>query len=103
MPDPVTRAVQILNEALERDPDAITELINLRVDCNAKLAAHPTVQAGVYDGRERIGVLGLINGVLATTATGVIGAKGPQAASGGGFLRVERFVDLRSGKTDFLA
>ena len=41
MPDPVTHAVNVLNDVLERDPEAITRLINLRVDCNDRLAAHP--------------------------------------------------------------
>ena len=35
--DPVTRAIAVLNDALDRDPKAITQLVNLRVDCNIQL------------------------------------------------------------------
>ena len=47
MPNPVARAVRVLNDALKRDPDAITELVNLRVPCNDRLAAHPTIRIAV--------------------------------------------------------
>ena len=44
MRDAVAHAITVLNEALERDPEAISCLINLRVDCNDRLAAHQTIQ-----------------------------------------------------------
>ena len=33
MSDPISEAVDLLNDVLERDPEAI-RLINMRVDCN---------------------------------------------------------------------
>lgn len=103
MDDSVTRAVEVLNEALERDPEAITQLVNMRVDCNDELAAHPTIQTGFYEGVHRVGVLGLLNGALGTSPSGVIGAKGQMDAETGRFLRLKRFVDLRLKRVDELA
>ena len=50
MADAVTKALQVLNEALQLDPEAVTRLVNLRVECNPGLAAHQTIQVGAYDG-----------------------------------------------------
>lgn len=103
MTDPITKAVAVLNEALELDAEAITDLVNMRVACNARLAAHRTIQTGVYAGARRIGILGLLNGALGDSPSGVIGAKGPMAADTGHFYSIERFVDLREEKLDTLA
>ncbi|HEB79123.1 MAG TPA: hypothetical protein ENI79_01435 [Rhodospirillales bacterium] len=103
MSDNVTRAVRVLNEALEQDPGAIVKLINLRVDCNNVLAAHPTIKAGVYEDVFRIGVLGLLNGVLSETPGGVIGAEGRVDEKTGRFTRIKRFVDLRKDRIDEMA
>ena len=103
MSDAVTRALEVLNDALKRDPEAITQLVNLRVPCNSELAAHPLVQVADYEGVTRIGVLGLINGALGDSPTGVIGAKGTLDGATGRFLRVRRFVDLRLEKVDVIA
>ncbi len=103
MSDAVSRAIVVLNDALARDPEAITQLVNLRIPCNAELAAHPLVQVAAYDGETRIGVLGLINGALGSSPSGVIGAKGTLEEATGRFLRVRRFVDLRNEKVDVIA
>jgi hypothetical protein len=103
MSDSIVKALQVLNEALEHDPRAITELVNLRVDCNKALTNHPTIQVGLYDSVAKVGVLGLINGVLGDSPSGVIGAKGPIDVVTGRFLRVRKFVDLRIEKTDVIA
>lgn len=53
--------VSVLNRALEKDPGAINELIRSRVSCNKVLADDPLV-----DGDPPVlGLLGVINGVLA--------------------------------------
>jgi hypothetical protein len=101
--DPVTKALQVLNEALQLDPEAVTRLVNLRVECNPGLAAHPTIQVGAYEGIAKIGVLGLINGVIGDSPTGVIGAKGRFDHATGQFTRVRAFVDLRDEKVDVIA
>ena len=103
MDDPITRAIEVLNDALARDPDAITRLVNMRVDCNEALSAHPTIQIGVYGGVHRVGVLGLINGALGDSPSGVIGAQGRMDGETGRFLKVRRFVDLRLEKVDVIA
>ncbi len=103
MTDPITKAVQVLNDALKLDRQAITDLVNMRVECNNELARHPTIQTGVYGGAKRIGILGLLNGALGDSPSGVIGAQGSMAADTGHFYEIERFVDLRAEKLDTLA
>lgn len=103
MADPVKQAVKILNEVLDTDPEAITQLINMRVECSESLSSHQTIQVGVYDGVYKVGVLGLLNGALGDSPSGVIGAKGPMEGETGRFLRIKRFVDLRDEIVDMLA
>ena len=102
MDDAVIRALTVLNDALARDPDAITQLVNMRVDCNAALAAHPLIQTGVYEGTHRVGILGLLNAALGDSPSGVIGARRALDLSSGQFLRIKEFVDLRNGRVDVL-
>ena len=102
--DAVTHAVAVLNEALERDPEAVSRLINVRVDCNDRMAAHPTIQVADYGGGvHKVGILGLLNAALADSPSGVIGAKGQVNAETGQFVRIKQFVDLRTVKLDELA
>lgn len=102
MEDAVTRAVAVLNEALARDPEAITRLVNMRVECNDRLASHPLIRTGVYGGVSRVGVLGLLNAALADSPSGVVGARGTTDSASGLFLRVKEFVDLRTQRLDVL-
>jgi len=96
-PDPnVQRALDILNDALERDPNALTQLVNARVTCTERLAKHKSVQTGVYDDTHKIGVLGLINGILGYKRGG-IGAEGDIDTRTGRFSRVRRFVHTKAG------
>lgn len=101
MADSVTKAVDVLNEALNRDPAAVTELVNMRVPCNKALSDHPTIHTTVMDGTFRVGVLGLLNGALGDSPSGVIGAEGKMSESGT-FIQIRRFVDLRLEKLDIL-
>ena len=103
MPDPITRALKVLNEALERDAEAMTRLVNLRVECSERLSAHPTIQVGLYGGVYRLGVLGLVNGILGAGPSGAIGAKGRRDSRTGLLNKIHKFVDLRKEKTDLLA
>jgi len=103
MTDAVEQAVKILNEALERDPEAIVHLMNLRVPCNERLAGHATIQAtGTTEGY-RLGILGLLNGILTGGTTSTIGAQGTVETDSGRFRRITRFVDLRADSLDVLA
>ena len=45
----VDHAIDILNEALSLDPQAIKDLVNARVACNEAMADHPTIQVGIFD------------------------------------------------------
>ncbi|NKB44220.1 MAG: hypothetical protein GKS03_08055 [Alphaproteobacteria bacterium] len=96
-PDPnVQKALDILNDALTRDPVAITQLVNARVSCNEKLTKHKTVQTGVYSGDYKVGVLGLINGILGYKLGG-IGAESDVDPKTGRLVRVRRFVHTKAG------
>jgi hypothetical protein len=103
MRDAVADAITVLNEVLERDPEAISRLINLRVDCNDRLTAHQTIQVAYFGRIHKRGVLGLLNAALADSPSGVIGAKGRVNTDTGFFVRISQFVDLRTGKLDELA
>ena len=102
MSDLILKAIEILNDALERDPVAITQLVNLRVDCNPQLVNHPTIQSSVYHATSKVGVLGLINGIVGNSPSGVIGAEGSIEGNTGQFTVIRQFVDLRNDKTDII-
>ncbi|MBT3990428.1 MAG: hypothetical protein HON14_04925 [Rhodospirillaceae bacterium] len=103
MADPILKAIDVLNDALKRDPVALTQLVNLRVDCNAELVRHPTIQSADYHGVAKVGVLGLINGIIGNSPSGVIGAEGSIDRDTGQFTVIRKFVDLRNEKTDIIA
>jgi len=92
----IERALTILNEGLRRDPDAMMKLVNARIDCNRDLAHHPALQVGVYQDSYKIGVLGVINGLLGYSKGG-IGAEGDVDPATGRFLRIRRFVYSDTG------
>ena len=59
-------AIEVLNSALNADPEAINVLISTRIACNMKMGQEPFVQVGTdkeFQGN-LLGALGLINGVL---------------------------------------
>ena len=103
MSDPISEAVELLNDLLERDPDAITRLINIRVNCNENLANHATAKVQKFGDIYRIGALGLLNGALGGSPSGDIGAKGSINGDTGNFIRIKKFVDLRAERLDILA
>ena len=62
-------AIDYLNSLLEADREAVSNLVENRVQCNNDLANHPTceVKQGCYgiNGSEYyVGMLGVINGLL---------------------------------------
>ena len=78
------RAIELLNEFLLRDPDAVSDLFRYRVCCNAELAAIPTIQvsygpateeesgASALDvGKTSLGLLGLLNGLFGVDDRGL--------------------------------
>ena len=102
MNDQITKAIDVLNDALSRDPEAMTRLVNLRVPCRKELGSHPAIRIQRLGDEHRVGVLGLINGIFGDWPSGAIGAEGPLDESGH-FIRIKRFVDLRDGRLDVLA
>ena len=60
----LAKAVDVLNEALAADPQAINALMRLSVQCNATLARHPSVQVGAHQHDFELRPLGLINGLF---------------------------------------
>lgn len=61
----VDQALEVLNRAVESDPEAIKNLIETRIPCNDKLSADPEIQVGIYHiGKPTVGVLGLLNGLF---------------------------------------
>lgn len=68
----VNEVLEVLNSAIEDDRDAIQRLIDSRVECNEKLAHHPTIQVGNYfeKGKFHVGFLGILNGLFGISETG---------------------------------
>lgn len=63
------RCVELLNEMIESDPEAVSGLCSARIPCNEALADHPTVQVGPCPSCsddpqvDRVGLLGVLNGI----------------------------------------
>lgn len=55
----VNKAVDILNELLILDPDAITTLAAIRVACSNRFATDSTAMCGKIDGVIRVGMIGV--------------------------------------------
>lgn len=80
----VDDAIQLLNDAVAADKDAVQKLIDYRVPCNSKLVAHPTIQINVTLHKNSamgksetllpfyysVGLLGLMNGLFGTDDKG---------------------------------
>lgn len=90
------RFAAFLNGLLEVDRHAVTELIEHRVKCNHRMKTHPTVQVVVDQDIPRVGMLGILNGMLGIDESGT----GPLVArfDDDGKL-VEFFVRERTGET----
>ncbi|HEV8702573.1 MAG TPA: hypothetical protein VGV60_14970 [Candidatus Polarisedimenticolia bacterium] len=85
-PDPRSRmvfaqdVVDLLNDASTKDAKAVRALIAARVECNAALGEHPTIQTGKIGGRRlsrstgvggyEVGLLGILNGIFGTFDNG---------------------------------
>lgn len=62
------RIVELMNEALELDPDAVTALRSHYVPCNVALTGHESIQVGLVPGDHpergyQVGLLGILNGI----------------------------------------
>jgi hypothetical protein len=65
------RIVNLLNELIKLDQDAISNLVSARVACNEAMSNHPTVQVWSHGyGEFTIGLMGLLNGLVPTRPDG---------------------------------
>ena len=57
--------LRVMNEALDADPEAITKLVEKRVECNQKLVEHPTIRCAKSHPFQShtIGLMGILNGI----------------------------------------
>lgn len=70
-------AVDILNELLVVDKNAVSTMVMSRVVCNKLLAAHPTVQVFVGGGATSVSMLGILNGMFGVYDDGPKKGHGP--------------------------
>ncbi|WP_440530337.1 3'-5' exonuclease [Serratia nevei] len=59
------KAVDILNGLFQVDPDAITALVDNRVKCSEYFAKKTAATVGIYDSAYIIGMIGVINALIA--------------------------------------
>jgi hypothetical protein len=65
MEDIVKNAVRVLNEFLEKDPEACNQLYSYKTPANKVLLDHPTIQVDVIsDTKFKVGFLGVLNGII---------------------------------------
>ena len=62
--------IERLNEITKHDAVALGKLIGARVECNKHLLEHPTVQVATHDGPTKVGLLGILNGLVGTIDDG---------------------------------
>ena len=92
----IKQAIKHLNKLIEIDPDAICDLINQRVPCNEKIAdGSCRAQAFMTTKGLTLGVVGLLNAVLAgEDDLAVIAVKG-DINEKDEFTKIHEFIDLR--------
>lgn len=56
--------LEVLNSALDCDPEAVSKLILNRVPCNEKLADHDHVTVAYKNDEFRVGLIGFVNAIL---------------------------------------
>jgi hypothetical protein len=71
------RCIELLNEALAMDAQAVTAIVGQRVRCNQTLAEHPTIQCRAD---LSFSVLGLLNGICGVFDDGPQKGRGPITA-----------------------
>ena len=66
----IDEVIDLLNGAIESDRSAMQNLANARVQCNEELSLHETIQVGVVDGKFRVGLIGILNGIFGMNEEG---------------------------------
>lgn len=90
--------IKFLNELHDIDPVAVRNLIGIRVACNEKMANHPTVQVGTFEGLDKVGLLGILNGFCGVFEGGKYDGQGPIAMLFEN--RMDSVGDMRFVRTD---
>lgn len=63
--------VNLLNDALQCDNEAIQKLFSVRVSCNKTLQEHPTIQVRGYEpDKHTVSFLGILNGLFPVKENG---------------------------------
>lgn len=65
--------IELLNDAFAKDPEAINELVAIRVFCNEILANHPTIQVAgpaLSGVGYSVGLIGILNGIFGVADDG---------------------------------
>ena len=94
---PIRKAIQVLNEALQADPEGINVLIQQYVVVNETLADHPSIQVEAVVGATswfKLRPLGLINGLFGADEDGY----GFIAAQTGDDGQITRFIEMPAGE-----
>lgn len=88
----------ILNEVVEKDPEAANNLFGHRVECNKKIADHPTIQVSMYppDNIPKIGIIGILNGMFGIRKNGF----GALAAEIDDNNKIIRFVETPESNSE---
>jgi len=72
----IDQVLELLNEMLAIDPEAVQNLVNSRVKCNEALSNHPTIQVRQYEDDEypQVGIIGVVNGFFGIDDVSGMGA-----------------------------
>ena len=61
----IDQVIDFLNNALKYDKQCVEKLCNNRVECNEKMADHPTIQVHCYNNESpSVGLIGILNGLF---------------------------------------
>lgn len=70
MSSAVDRAIEVLNRAIQKDPEAIRKLFKIQIECNDEIAADADIQVKAEGNKTFIRPLGLINGLFGAAEDG---------------------------------
>jgi hypothetical protein len=85
-----TAAIEVLNELLKANPRAVNDLLAHRVEVGKSVIDHPDVVVAVADSGKytgRLGLLGVINGILSRTGALRVAMQIDEAGCVVGFCR----------------
>lgn len=66
----IEETIQLLNEFVLLDPEAMRDLLDSRVECNEAVSNHPTIQVSALFDSYKVGLLGVLNGLFGVASDG---------------------------------